>query len=95
MPRTDTKQTAPGEGHLPTAEAARALRRTTGSGVLSQHVSHQHGQRGLWSLLSLILTDVSGVAQHWIAPITNVGVVFEIFFMLGFGWFLSRWGFKG
>jgi MFS family permease len=46
------------------------------------------------SFFPLYLTDTVGVAQHWIGPISMVGVVFEIFFVLGFSWFLRRWGFK-
>jgi PPP family 3-phenylpropionic acid transporter len=82
------------KAHLPTAQAARALRRPPVLVFCLSMFLTSMGSAAFGAFFPLYLTDVVGVAQHWIAPITNVGVVFEIFFMLGFGWFLSRWGFK-
>lgn len=38
------------------------------------------------------LTNTIGIDARWIGLISNLGVVVEIGFMLGFGWFLRHWG---
>ncbi len=38
------------------------------------------------------LTKTIGLDARWIGLISNLGVVVEIGFMLGFGWFLRHWG---
>jgi PPP family 3-phenylpropionic acid transporter len=80
--------------HLPTAAAGRALSRRPvlvfcGCIFLASMASASFG-----AFFPLYLMEEVGVAQQWISPITNVGVFFEVFFMLSFGWFLERLGFK-
>jgi PPP family 3-phenylpropionic acid transporter len=79
---------------LPTAEAARALRRAP---VLIFCVSlflAGLGNAAFYSFFPLYVTDVVGLDKAYIAPISNVAVVFEIGFMLGCGWLLQRLGLK-
>lgn len=40
------------------------------------------------------LTQTIGIDARWIGLISNLGVVVEIGFMLGFGWFLRHWGIR-
>ncbi|MEM1099745.1 MAG: MFS transporter, partial [Planctomycetota bacterium] len=40
------------------------------------------------------LTQTIGLDARWIGLISNLGVVVEIGFMLGFGWFLRHWGIR-
>ena len=42
----------------------------------------------------LYLNQTVHIKKEWVALISNIGVVVEIFFMLGFAWLLSRWGLK-
>jgi PPP family 3-phenylpropionic acid transporter len=42
----------------------------------------------------LYLTELVKIRQQWVPLINNIGVLVEIFFMLGFAWFISRFGLK-
>jgi PPP family 3-phenylpropionic acid transporter len=80
--------------YLPTADAARALTRP---GVrvfcVCLFLSNLAGA-AYYAFFPLYLMDNVGVSQQWVGPITNVGVVFEIFFMIAFRDLLDKWGFK-
>jgi PPP family 3-phenylpropionic acid transporter len=79
---------------LPTAQAVRALvRRPVLVFCVSLFLTGL-ASAGFVAFFPLYLTDVVRVEPHWISPITNLGVVCEIFFMLGLGWFLKNWGLK-
>jgi MFS transporter, PPP family, 3-phenylpropionic acid transporter len=81
-------------GHLPTAEAGRALSRRPVLVFCIAIFLASMASAAFGAFFPLYLTDEAGVAPQWIAPITNVGVFLEVFFMLSFGWFLERLGFK-
>ncbi|MBB6429396.1 MFS transporter [Algisphaera agarilytica] len=40
------------------------------------------------------LTQTVGIEAQWVGLIANLGVVIEIGFMLGFGWFMRHWGIR-
>jgi len=80
---------------LPTIAAARAL--------LEPHVLVfcvamalvHFAAAGYYQLYPLYLTDNLGIEKRWVGVIANVGVVVEIFFMLGFGWLSARLTLRG
>ncbi len=47
-----------------------------------------------YSFYPIYLSRDIGVGNQWLGPISAVGVVIEVFFMLGFGWLLMRFGLK-
>jgi MFS transporter, PPP family, 3-phenylpropionic acid transporter len=47
-----------------------------------------------YTFYPIYLTERLHIDKRWAALISNIGVVVEIFFMLGFAWLLSRWGLK-
>jgi len=79
---------------LPTARAARALGRGPVLVFCCAIFLSGLANASFVAFFPLYLTDVVGLEAQWISPITNLGVVLEIFFMLGLGWFLRCWGFK-
>jgi PPP family 3-phenylpropionic acid transporter len=79
---------------LPTADAARAMRRAPVLIFCLSLFLAGVANAAFYTFFPLYLTDVVGLAKAWIAPISNVAVVFEIFFMLGFQWLLGRFGLK-
>lgn len=80
---------------LPIMEAARVLRRPAVLVFcLSLMLSHL-AAAAYYAFYPLYLTEVIGVRQQWVGPIFNLGTVFEIGYMLAFGWLLKRLGFKG
>ena len=80
---------------LPTIAAARAL--------LEPHVLVfcvamalvHFAAAGYYQLYPLYLTDNLGIEKRWVGVIANVGVVVEIFFMLGFGWLSAKLTLRG
>jgi PPP family 3-phenylpropionic acid transporter len=79
---------------LPTFKAARALSRPQVRIFCACLMLTNVAGAAYFAFFPLYLTEVVGITPQWIGPINNVGVVFEIFFMLGFSWFLKHWGFK-
>jgi MFS transporter, PPP family, 3-phenylpropionic acid transporter len=47
-----------------------------------------------YSFYPIYLSREIEVGNQWLGPISTVGVVIEVFFMLGFGWLLRRFGLK-
>ncbi len=45
-----------------------------------------------YTFYPLYLTRVIGVQDQWLGLISSVGVVFEIGYVLAFGWLLKKWG---
>ncbi len=47
-----------------------------------------------YAFYPIYLTREIGVGNQWLGPISTVGVLIEVFFMLAFGWLLKRFGLK-
>src|SRR5438105_9128254 len=82
------------ESKIPTSEAARKMF----SGpllifCLASFLLHA-GQAPYYTYYAIYLKEKVGIAQQWVGLISNIGVVVEINFMIGFAWLLRRWGLK-
>ncbi len=88
LPRTPPRERA--RQGLPTAAALRAIGEPH---VLifcvAMFLIHMASQ-AYYQFYPLHLTDRSGIDRSYVGMIANVGVVVEIFFMLGFAWLLKR-----
>lgn len=90
MPSADA-EAAP---RLPIVEAGRVLRRpATLIFCLSLMLSHL-ASATYYAFYPLYLTEIIGIQQQWVGPIFNIGTVFEIAYMLAFGWLMEKLGFK-
>ena len=79
---------------LPTAAAAHVLFRPPILYFCAGMAVLQFAVAGYYSFYPLYLTEVVGIAPSWLGLISNIGVVVEIFFMLGFGWMSIRFGIR-
>ncbi|HEV8378644.1 MAG TPA: MFS transporter [Tepidisphaeraceae bacterium] len=82
------------ESRLPTTEAARKM--FTGPLLIFCIASFllNAAQAPYYTYYAIYLKERVGIGQEWVGLISNVGVLVEIFFMLGFAKLLSRWGLK-
>lgn len=80
---------------LPMLSALRVLRRPPVLVLCLSLMAASLASASYYAFFPLYLTEVVGVPRQWVGPIFNIGVVFEIGFMLGFGRLLARLGFKG
>jgi PPP family 3-phenylpropionic acid transporter len=99
LPRQRRAELAEGEkppgSKLPTLAAARALCKPhTLVFCLAMLLLHL-ATTAYYGFYPLYLTDTLGVPDAWVGLITTIGVVVEIGFMLGFGWFVARFGLRG
>ena len=93
-PRLEDKSQANGS-RLPTVAAVRAL--------LEPHVLVfcvamalvHFAAMGYYQFYPLYLTEARGIDKRWVGLIANIGVVVEIFFMLGFGWLSAKLTLRG
>ena len=82
------------EKGLPTVEAARVLFQP---GVLPWAIGMALGIMGgatFYAFYPVYLSEVVGIPAEWLGLIFNIGVVFEFFFMLAFGWLLRKLGIR-
>jgi PPP family 3-phenylpropionic acid transporter len=96
LPRVGADEVAArGARRLPTLEAARRMREPHlllfALAMLLVHLS----VAGYYAFYPLYLTQAVGLGQEWLGVIANLGVVVEIFFMMGFGRLLHRLGMRG
>ena len=98
LPRVDErleKKIEEDSSRLPTVAAVRAL--------LEPHVLVfcvamalvHFAAAGYYQFYPLYLTEARGIEKRWVGVIANVGVVVEIFFMLGFGWLSAKLTLRG
>ncbi len=84
----------PDDAQLPTAAALRILLKPP---VLvfciAVFLIHMAGA-AYYTFYPLYLTDEVGLNEMWLGPISNLGVVVEIFFMLAFGYLMRHWGLR-
>ncbi|MEX1017802.1 MAG: MFS transporter [Phycisphaeraceae bacterium] len=77
---------------LPTTEALHAMLRPHVlifcAAIFLAHMANS----AYYAFYPLYLTEQAGIANEWVGLITNLGVVLEVFFMLGFGYLLARFG---
>jgi PPP family 3-phenylpropionic acid transporter len=84
---------------LPTIEAARRIlfERELLLFALGMWLIHLAAS-AYYTFYPRYLTDANlaslQLGNEWLGPIANLGVVIEIFFMLGFGWFMRHWGLR-
>lgn len=62
-----------------------------GIGMMLGHL----GSAVFYAFFPVYLNETVGIAPEWIGLIFNVGVFFEVFFMLSYGWFVEKIGFRG
>lgn len=94
LPATPPPPRGAARSRLPTTAAARAM--------AEPHVLVFCAAMGLAGIASaayyyaypLHLKQRAGVRVEWVGPVTNVGVVLEILFVLGFGWLHRRLGLR-
>ncbi|MEM1107770.1 MAG: MFS transporter [Planctomycetota bacterium] len=88
------EKTSRNKGQLPTAKAFAAL---TEPRVLvfcvAMFLIHL-AITAYYGFYPVYLTRTVGLDTEWVGLIANLGVVIEIGFMLGFGWFLRHWGLR-
>ena len=82
-------------GAMPILSALRVLRRPPVLVLCLSLMLANMAAASYYAFYPLYLSKTIGVSRQWVGPIFNVGVVFEIGFMLGCGWGLKRLGFKG
>jgi PPP family 3-phenylpropionic acid transporter len=75
---------------LPTVAAARALREPHVLVFCIAMCLVHMASTGYYQFYPVYLTDVMHIEKRWVGLIANLGVVVEIFFMLGFGRLSSR-----
>jgi PPP family 3-phenylpropionic acid transporter len=82
------------EARIPTGEAARKM--FSGPLLIFCIASFllNAGQAPYYTYYAIYLKEKVGIAQQWVGLISNIGVVVEISFMMGFAWLLRRWGLK-
>ncbi len=82
------------EKGLPTLEAARVLFHPS---VLPWAVGMALGIMGgatFYAFYPIYLREVVGIPAEWLGLIFNIGVAFEFFFLLSFGWLLRKLGIR-
>ncbi|MDF2439860.1 MAG: transporter, family, 3-phenylpropionic acid transporter [Abditibacteriota bacterium] len=90
----DTEVATPAKQQLPVVAAWRVLRRPPVMVFcLSLMLTHLTSAT-YYAFYPLYLTETIGIPQQWVGLIFNFGVLFEIGFMLAFGWLLERLGFR-
>jgi PPP family 3-phenylpropionic acid transporter len=98
LPRLDPAAEQQAErkaARLPTLAAARALREPhVLVFCIAMALAHM-AAAGYYQFYPVYLTDVMHFEKRWVGLIANLGVVVEIFFMLSFGWFMSRLTLRG
>jgi PPP family 3-phenylpropionic acid transporter len=88
LPRADRqleKQIETRAKRLPTVAAARALLEPHALVFCIAMCLVHFAAAGYYQLYPLYLTDAIGIEKQWVGLIAMIGVVIEIFFMLGFG----------
>src|SRR3954470_16976402 len=82
------------DSRLPTMDAARRM--FSGPLLIFCLASFllNAGQAPYYTYYAIYLKEKVGIAQQWVGLISNIGVVVEISFMMGFAWLLRRWGLK-
>jgi PPP family 3-phenylpropionic acid transporter len=80
---------------IPTAAAVRALLQPGLRAFVAALFLSQMASTALAAFYPIYLTERVGLAAKWVGLIAQVGVVFEIFFVLGCGWFVRRLGTRG
>lgn len=92
--RSDEDAARPKVG-LPTAEAFRAFTtRPLFVFVAASWLIHL-AISAYYAFYPIYLTRLLGIDRQWIGLISNLGVLFEIFFVLAFGWIVKRIGVRG
>lgn len=61
--------------------------------VIAAFLMHM-GSAALYAFYPIYLTERIGIAPKWIGMISNIGVVVEVFFVLGAGWLIRLLGLK-
>lgn len=79
---------------MPVLSALRVLRRPPVFVLCVCLMLANMASASYYAFYPLYLSETIGVSRQWVGPIFNVGVVFEIGFMLLCGWGLKRLGFK-
>jgi len=82
------------DNRLPTLAALRALRMPDAIVFCSAMFLLSLATASYYAFYPIYLTEVVGIDAQWVGMIASVGVVIEIFFMLGFGVMLRRAGLK-
>jgi MFS transporter, PPP family, 3-phenylpropionic acid transporter len=80
---------------IPTAAAARALREPHVLVFCVAMALVHMASTGYYQFYPVYLTDVMHIEKRWVGLIANIGVVVEIFFMLGFGWLSAKLTLRG
>lgn len=75
---------------LPVMAAARVLRRPPVLVFCLSIMLAHLASATYYAFYPLYLTEVVGIKQQWVGPIFNLGAIFEIAYMLGFGWLMAR-----
>jgi PPP family 3-phenylpropionic acid transporter len=83
-----------GPSRLPTFAAARTMFRGPLLIFCIASLMLNAASAPSYTYYPLYLRDLVGIDQRWVPLINSIGVVIEIFFMLGFAWFISRFGLK-
>jgi PPP family 3-phenylpropionic acid transporter len=79
---------------LPTGEAARRMLRGPLLIFCLASFLLNAAQAPYYTYYAIYLKEKVGIGQEWVGLISSVGVLVEIFFMLGFAKLLGRWGLK-
>ncbi|HEV8606873.1 MAG TPA: MFS transporter [Tepidisphaeraceae bacterium] len=82
------------ESRVPTGEAARRMFRGPLLIFCLASFLLNAAQAPYYTYYAIYLKEKVRIGQEWVGLISNVGVVVEIFFMLGFAKLLGRWGLK-
>ena len=91
----DVEVGAKKSGAMPILSALRVLRRPPVLVLCLSLMLANMAAASYYAFYPLYLSETIGVSRQWVGPIFNVGVVFEIGFMLLCGWGLKRLGFRG
>jgi len=78
------------KGELPTITATKLLVQPTVLVFCLAMILAHMAAAAFYSFYPLYLKQTVGLENRWLGLIANVGVTGEIFFMLGFGWLLTR-----
>jgi PPP family 3-phenylpropionic acid transporter len=90
----DSREERGGPG-IPTAAAARVLFRANMLVLCAALFLGQMASTALAAFYPVYLTERVGMGLQWVGLVAQVGVVFEVFFVLGCGWFGRRIGTRG
>ncbi|MFA9478340.1 MFS transporter [Phycisphaerales bacterium AB-hyl4] len=90
----NNKPLANGNNRLPTIDALHAMLRphvlVFCAAMFLAHIANS----AYYAFYPLYLTEQVGVPNEWVGLITNLGVAIEVFFMLGFGLLMARFGIR-